>query len=121
MVAAVSIFAVWLLFGLVGVGLTVWLVRRVWQRRKTASLGAKLLASVATAAGLCSGVGTLLAVVKAFGAVSGNSVDPSQKARVLAEGISEAMNSIAFGLVVWVPSVIIAFVLTRPSKPSAQS
>jgi hypothetical protein len=30
-----------------------------------------------------------------FGAVSGESVDPSQKARILAEGISEAMNVFA--------------------------
>ena len=34
------------------------------------------------------------------GAVSGESVDPSQKARILAEGISEAMNCTAFGLIV---------------------
>jgi biopolymer transport protein ExbB/TolQ len=33
-----------------------------------------------------------------FGAVAGESVDPSQKARVLAQGISEAMNCTAFGL-----------------------
>ena len=31
-------------------------------------------------------------------AVGGESVDPSQKARILAEGISEAMNCTAFGL-----------------------
>ncbi|HVY32467.1 MAG TPA: hypothetical protein VHB79_38280 [Polyangiaceae bacterium] len=31
-------------------------------------------------------------MIKAFGAVGGEGVDPSQKARILAEGISEAMN-----------------------------
>jgi hypothetical protein len=34
----------------------------------------------------------------AFAAVGGESVDPSQKACILAEGISEAMNCTAFGL-----------------------
>ena len=34
-------------------------------------------------------------LIVSFGAVSGESVDPSQKARILAEGISEAMNCYA--------------------------
>ena len=42
--------------------------------------------------------GTIVGLIKAFGAVGGESVDPSQKARILAEGISEAMNCTAFGL-----------------------
>jgi len=37
----------------------------------------------------------LVAVVTTFGAVEGESVDPSQKARVLAERISTAMNCFA--------------------------
>jgi biopolymer transport protein ExbB/TolQ len=36
----------------------------------------------------------------------GESVDPSQKARILAEGISEAMNCTAFGLVIGILSLI---------------
>jgi hypothetical protein len=36
--------------------------------------------------------------ISSFGAVSGESVDPSQKARVLAEGISEGMNCGVLGL-----------------------
>jgi biopolymer transport protein ExbB len=43
--------------------------------------------------------GTIVGLIKAFGAVGGESVDPSQKARILAEGISEAMNCTAFGLI----------------------
>ena len=35
-----------------------------------------------------------------FGAVAGGSIDPSQKATILANGISEAMNCTAFGLIV---------------------
>jgi len=43
--------------------------------------------------------GTVVGLVVAFGAVGDESVDPSQKARILAEGISEAMNCTAFGVV----------------------
>jgi len=50
--------------------------------------------------GMLSGLfGTIVGLIKAFGAVGGESVDPSQKARILAEGISEAMNCTAFGLI----------------------
>ena len=43
-------------------------------------------------------LGTVTGLITSFGAVSGACVDPSQKARILAEGISEAMNCTAFGL-----------------------
>ncbi len=56
-----------------------------------------LLANLSMLSGL---LGTITGLIKAFGAVGGESVDPSQKARVLAEGISEAMNCTAFGLAV---------------------
>lgn len=54
-----------------------------------------LLANLAMLSGL---LGTISGLIKSFGAVGGESVDPSQKARILAEGISEAMNCTAFGL-----------------------
>lgn len=47
---------------------------------------------------LCGLFGTIVGLMRAFGAVGGESVDPSQKARILAEGISEAMTCTAFGL-----------------------
>ncbi len=50
--------------------------------------------------------GTIVGLIKAFEAVGGESVDPSQKARILAEGISEAMNCTAFGLL----SAIVALI-----------
>jgi biopolymer transport protein ExbB len=56
------------------------------------------LALFANLAMLCGLFGTIVGLIKAFGAVGGESVDPSQKARILAEGISEAMNCTAFGL-----------------------
>ena len=54
-----------------------------------------LLANLAMLNGL---LGTATGLIKSFGAVSGASVDPSQKAAILANGISEAMNCTAFGL-----------------------
>jgi len=58
-----------------------------------------LLALFANLAMLSGLFGTIVGLIKAFGAVGGESVDPSQKARILAEGISEAMNCTAFGLI----------------------
>ena len=54
-----------------------------------------MLANLAMLSGL---LGTVLGLITAFGAVSAKSVDPSQKATILAAGISEAMNCTAFGL-----------------------
>ena len=62
-----------------------------------------LLANLAMLSGL---LGTVTGLIMAFGAVSGESVDPSQKARILAQGISEAMNCTAFGLVVAILALI---------------
>jgi len=56
------------------------------------------LALLANLAMLCGLLGTVTGLIMSFGAVAGESVDPSQKARVLAAGISEAMNCTAFGL-----------------------
>ncbi len=56
-----------------------------------------LLSNLAMLSGL---LGTVSGLISSFGAVSGESVDPSQKARILAAGISEAMNCTAFGLIV---------------------
>jgi hypothetical protein len=41
-----------------------------------------------------------------LGAASAESVDPSQKARALAEGISEVMNSSAFGFLIAVVAAL---------------
>ncbi len=45
-------------------------------------------------------VGVVVGVLKARGAVGGESIDPSQKARILAERISDAMNVTALVLLV---------------------
>ncbi|MRG91639.1 MotA/TolQ/ExbB proton channel family protein [Polyangium spumosum] len=62
-----------------------------------------LLANLAMLSGL---LGTVTGLIMAFGSVGGESVDPSQKARVLAAGISEAMNCTAFGLAVAIIGLI---------------
>ena len=51
-------------------------------------------------------LGTVTGLIKSFGAVAGASVDPSQKATILANGISEAMNCTAFGLGVAIVGLI---------------
>jgi MotA/TolQ/ExbB proton channel family protein len=63
---------------------------------------------------------TVAGVVKAFGAVGGESVDPSQKARILAEGISEAMNMIALATLVATPVsvAILIYAAFRRSRSS---
>jgi biopolymer transport protein ExbB/TolQ len=113
-------FAVaWFVLGVLAAVVTTWLVRRIWKRRKQTTLATRLIAVVVVVAATFGAVGTFVGMVKVFGAVGGESVDPSQKARILAEGISEAMNCFAFGFAIWIPSAIVAFVLTRDRKGSA--
>jgi biopolymer transport protein ExbB/TolQ len=70
------------------------------------------LANVATLLGL---LGTIIGLIQAFTAVS--LADPSQKAALLAKGISVAMNTTAFGLIVAVPLVMIySFLQNRTNR-----
>jgi biopolymer transport protein ExbB len=59
------------------------------------------LANVSTLLGL---LGTIIGLIQAFSAVS--AVDPSQKAVILANGISLAMTTTAFGLIVAIPLIL---------------
>ncbi|MFQ5560004.1 MAG: MotA/TolQ/ExbB proton channel family protein [Nitrospinota bacterium] len=61
----------------------------------------QLIANVATLLGL---LGTIFGLMQSF--VSVGSVDPSQKAALLASGISTAMNTTAFGLMVAIPFMV---------------
>lgn len=91
----------------IAISIALW-VRWLWMRYQAArrSLIAWMLTTVVLLAhGVC---GTLMGLIKAFGAVGGESIDPSQKARVLAEGISEGMNCSVFGLL---PLLVIPVVL----------
>lgn len=70
------------------------------------------LANVATLLGL---LGTIVGLIQAFTAVS--LADPAQKATLLAKGISVAMNTTAFGLIVAVPLMLIyAFLQSRTNR-----
>jgi biopolymer transport protein ExbB/TolQ len=60
-----------------------------------------MLGNVATLIGL---FGTILGLIHSFAAVA--SADPSEKASLLARGISEAMNNTAFGLGVAIPALV---------------
>jgi biopolymer transport protein ExbB len=60
-----------------------------------------MFANVATLVGL---FGTIVGLIHAFAAVA--SVDPAEKASLLARGISEAMNNTAFGLGIAIPALL---------------
>lgn len=62
-----------------------------------------LLANLAMLSGL---FGTVVGLIGAFGAISNGSVEQSEKATLLANGISEAMNCTAFGLIAAITSLI---------------
>jgi biopolymer transport protein ExbB/TolQ len=113
-----AMWVLWMWFGL-GLGsmlMLAWWFRRLWRRRRELRLRSWILAVVLAAVALTGGLGTLVGLVMAFGAVGGESIDPSQKARMLAEGISEAMNCTAFGALFGVPSAIVLAFLTRKRR-----
>jgi hypothetical protein len=111
---APTALAIWFFLGVIGTLATLWLVRRVWKRRTELPLAARGIAALVVAAAAYGALGTLAGLISAFGAVGGESIDPSQKARIVAEGIAQAMNCAVFGIIIWVPSAIAAFVLGRP-------
>jgi biopolymer transport protein ExbB len=65
-----------------------------------------MIGNVATLLGL---LGTITGLIKCFGAVA--NANPADKAAILSQGISEAMNCTAFGLGVAIPSLVIYSVL----------
>jgi len=67
--------------------------------RRTSYLS--MLANIATLLGL---LGTISGLISSFAAAA--TIDPTQKAELLATGISEAMNCIAYGLIVAIFSLV---------------
>ena len=65
-----------------------------------------MLANVATLLGL---LGTIFGLTTAFSAV--NAADPSQRSAFLAAGISQALNTTSFGLIVAVPALVVHGIL----------
>ncbi len=66
-----------------------------------------MLANVSTMVGL---LGTIFGLIAAFAAVA--AADPEQKSVLLANGISQAMNTTAFGLIAAIPMLVAHSVLT---------
>ncbi len=65
-----------------------------------------MISNVATLLGL---LGTILGLIRSFGAVA--NANPADKATILSQGISEAMYCTAFGLGVAIPSLVLYSIL----------
>jgi hypothetical protein len=103
------------------VGLVLW-ARRLAKRPGVPRVAALVAYGLAVVGGLVIASGVGLGVVTATSAVAGEAVKPSEKARQLAEGISEVMNCGALGLLV--AGVAAAWVLfwrwrIRPSSKTS--
>lgn len=74
-----------------------------------------MLGNVATLTGL---LGTITGMIKSFAAVS--YANPAEKAGLLAEGISEAMNATAYGLIVAIPALLAYAILQNRANHLAE-
>lgn len=81
------------------IGLVLW-ARWLAKRQGVPRFAAWVAYGLAVVGGLVIAASVGLGVVIATSAVSGEAVEPSEKARHLAEGISEVMNCGALGLLV---------------------
>ncbi|MBN1542086.1 MotA/TolQ/ExbB proton channel family protein [candidate division KSB1 bacterium] len=72
-----------------------------------------MLANVATLIGL---MGTIYGLILSFRAVSAPGIDPTEKARLLAAGISTAMNTTLTGLIIAVPATLFYSYLQSRTK-----
>lgn len=118
MLGALFFVIVWLGLVLVLVVSTPYWSVRLWKRRDELETWKKVVlgAAACSAALACIGtvVGLIAGLVKALGVVGRESVDPSENARFLAEGIAEAMNTSGLGLLVGLPcQLTLMFALRR--------
>lgn len=74
-----------------------------------------MLGNVATLTGL---LGTITGMIKSFAAVS--YANPSEKATLLAAGISEAMNATAYGLITAIPALVAFAILQNRANRLAE-
>lgn len=68
-----------------------------------------LLAMIANVATLLGLLGTIVGMIHSFASIS--STSGAEKARLLSQGISEAMNATAYGLIVAVPALVMFAIL----------
>ena len=104
--------------GLAAVVVTLRWSRLVWVRRKELPAKVQSLARVVAGTGLLGPLITILGAIKTVGAVGGESVDPSQKARILAEDTGAASWT-ASGLALWVASAVAMAWLMRQRRDPA--
>ena len=117
--------AAWIWFGIFGVPtnlaavLLLWaalhtrLVPRLQQLRRRALVGAALSMFGA-------GLGLLIGLVTALGAVGGESLDPSQRARILAEDTSDAVHWLASAFVMApIPIAVVIAITVRKQRARA--
>ncbi|MCA9538068.1 MAG: MotA/TolQ/ExbB proton channel family protein [Myxococcales bacterium] len=71
------------------------------------------IANIATLLGL---LGTILGLIQAFEALSDPSIPPDKRQAMLANGISIAMNTTAFGLIVAIPCLLAQVFLASVTK-----
>jgi biopolymer transport protein ExbB/TolQ len=110
---ALGVLVVWLVFGLAGAAATWRWANGLWKRRKDLSFGVAAVALISVTAAMLASLGVVIGLMRGLGAVGGESVDVSQKARALAEGISEAINCTALGIAIWLPTFTVLVLAKR--------
>jgi hypothetical protein len=106
----------WLVVVAVNAMLIAWAVR---ARRRPQPRGAlrRVVSACVTLLFLAGAAGVIWGLGRAIAAVSSPSLDAAQRARVLAEGISETMNCMAFGLaLLLLPTLFAVALLVRAPK-----
>ena len=107
-----GILLVWLLLTLVAIVATAGWLGRLWRRREYLSLRTRIVDTVCAALVMAGALGTILGLVKAFGAL-GESVDSSRRTRILEEGVSDALNCTVFACLIVLPSFVYEVFITR--------
>jgi hypothetical protein len=105
--------------GLVGAVVTIRWSRLAWVCRKDLPARVQPVVPVVASCGVLGPLVAILGVVKTFGAIGGGSVDPSQKARILAEDAAGATTWTVSGITVWVTSAIALALLSRQRRDPA--
>jgi integral membrane sensor domain MASE1 len=119
-VASPGVALLSLMVGLVCVVVTARWTRRLWAGRKDLPQRLQAIAALVAASAVIGPLATAVGLINTFGAVGGESMDPSQKAQILAEDTGGAMLWTAGGSVLWAASVItLIWLMSKRSEPSS--